>query len=139
MSLHQGGDKHGAVRDDVLKREASETESGGLVTFLEERMESESREQAEPADLALDNGMSGGAPAGMTPTEVAARAELARSLQRSVFPADGRRLVESATETGAPDRIVQALSDLPRERVYRNLQEVWRGLGGGCEDGSHRP
>lgn len=139
MSLHQGGDKHGAVRDDVLKKEATETESGGLVTFLEERMESESGGHAEPADLAPDNGMSGGAPAGMTPTEVAARAALARSLQRSVFPADGRRLVECAVETRAPDRIVQALADLPGEHVYRNMQEVWRGLGGGCEDGAHRP
>jgi hypothetical protein len=137
MGLQQGGDKHGAIRDDVIKREAA-VELGGLEAFLEDRRESEPDGHGEPVDLALENEAVGGAPGGMTPAEVAARAELARSLQPSVFPAARQRLVESATELRATDRVVRALGDLPRERVYRNVQEVWHGLGGGSEDTAHR-
>jgi hypothetical protein len=137
MGLQQGGDKHGAIRDDVIKRETA-IEFGGLEAFLEDRRESEPDGQGEPADLALENEAVGGAPGGMTPAEVAARTELARSLQPSVFPASQQRLVESATELRAPDRVVRALGDLPREQVYRNVQQVWQGLGGGGEDTAHR-
>jgi Protein of unknown function (DUF2795) len=80
----------------------------------------------------------GGTTEGMDSRDVTKRAELARWLQPSVFPASAERLIQSANETQAPDRILRMLKGLPRQQSYRNVQDLWRALGGGTEDIEHR-
>ncbi|HEY0689745.1 MAG TPA: DUF2795 domain-containing protein [Kribbella sp.] len=75
---------------------------------------------------------------GIDQGDVVERAELARWLQPSVFPASAERLVQSAADTHAPDRIMGMLKSLPAQESYDSLQDVWRALGGGTEDIEHR-
>jgi Protein of unknown function (DUF2795) len=101
------------------------------------RQEDAVRKQAGES-LAPDEEITGGTAAGMRPRDVADRAELARFLQPSVFPATAERLVASASETQAPGHVMRMLRSLPREERYDNVQDLWRALGGGTEDVTHR-
>lgn len=130
--------KHGVHRDDALKKEAEHLEPGREDHLQEWRQpEPVDVSDAESAQLAT-----GGAPRGMPPgmnvADVKGRSELARWLQPSVFPADADRLMRSAQETGAPDRILELVGQLPDDRRYANVQDMWRDLGGGSEDVTRR-
>ena len=57
------------------------------------------------------------------------RAELARHLQPAVFPADRARLLESAREMHAPQRVIELIEQIPKARQFSNVQEVWEALG----------
>jgi anti-anti-sigma factor len=98
----------------------------------------ESEEGRPSTDQSSEEGTAGGTAVGMNQRDVAERAELATSLQPSVFPATAERLVASATETQAPGHILRLLKSLPPQETYQNLQDLWRALGGGTEDIDHR-
>lgn len=99
---------------------------------------SESREQEGPADgeptpdALLTGGRPAATPDALTHDEVEARAELARHLQPSVFPADRAALVESARQSGAADDMVEQLEGLP-DGTFDHLEAVWEALGGRVE------
>ena len=130
--------KHGVHHDDELKKEAGRLGPGREAHQQEWR-------QPEPLDVS-DNeyaqmatgGTQRGTPPGMDTADVEGRSELARWLQPSVFPAESHRLMKSARETGAPDHILDLIGRLPADRQYANVQDVWRGLGGGSEDVTRR-
>ncbi len=61
------------------------------------------------------------------------RADLARYIDPSVFPARPEVLLASAERNFAPDWIIAALRSLPDD-VYGTTQEVWRALGGPIEE-----
>ncbi len=65
----------------------------------------------------------------MRPDEIEDRADLARHIEGSVFPADRHALVESARRMNAPQQIIDRLSGLP-EGVYSHTEAVWEALGG---------
>ncbi len=67
-----------------------------------------------------------------TDEELEARAELARHLQPSIFPADPGALLASAQSNNAPGWVLDALTALP-EAVYPNTEAVWEALGGSRE------
>ena len=71
----------------------------------------------------------GGTPAGMDADAVAARAELARWLDRADFPSSGPQLVEAARDHGAPDPVVAELATLPDGDTYERVGDVVRALG----------
>jgi hypothetical protein len=56
--------------------------------------------------------------------------DLARRLDRTVFPADRDSLVRALEERQAPDFLVRAARDLPEEGVYHNAHEVVAALRG---------
>lgn len=64
--------------------------------------------------------------------EAAARSELARFLQPSVFPARPDELIASAEEQFATDEVLALLGTLP-DGVYENVQQVWQACGGDIE------
>jgi Protein of unknown function (DUF2795) len=132
-------DKHGPRQDDALKKETRNLEHAGRESHAQEWKEAEPSGEDQPrADLSPGEEVVGGTAVGMDERDVAERAELARFIQPSVFPATGAELVRSATETQAPDRIMGMLKSLPSDERYRNVQDVWRALGGGTEDTDHR-
>jgi hypothetical protein len=132
-------DKHGPRQDDALKKQTRDLESSGRESHVEEGREAEPPGEDQPSvDLSPEGDLVGGTAAGMEPQDVIGRAELARWLQPSVFPATAERLVASATETHAPDHIVRMLKSLPPHERYQNVQDLWRALGGGTEDVEHR-
>ncbi|MBC6458735.1 DUF2795 domain-containing protein [Actinomadura sp. HBU206391] len=134
MEIQRRSDKHGPIRDEIFKRQPEAIE-----TYLDEWRDSEPpRDDGPIAALAPDAHHAGGAPTGMTSRDVSGRAEIARWLESSVFPATGERLVESARGLRAPDQVVRALESLPRQDAFQNVREVWQGLGGRSEDPTHR-
>jgi hypothetical protein len=65
----------------------------------------------------------------MTPDAVAARAELARWLDRADFPNTGPGLVEAARDHRAPDAVATELERLPEGETYERIGDVVRALG----------
>jgi Protein of unknown function (DUF2795) len=132
--MDRGSDKHAGRLDENLKSDTRSVVRGAPV----EARASESREQEGPGenDPTPDSRLVGGrVPAdGSQPTdeELEARAEIARHLDPSVFPADPRALVRSAEGNQAPEWIRDMLSHLP-EGTYPNTEAVWEALGGTAE------
>jgi hypothetical protein len=80
----------------------------------------------------LTDGGRSATPDALSHDEVEARAELARHLQPSVFPADRVALIESARRLGASDDLVEQLQGLP-DGTFDHLEAVWEALGGRVE------
>ena len=132
--MERSSDKHTPRVDDELKQELRSIVQGSPV----EARASEAREQEGPADgePTPDALISGQRPSPSPDTlshdEVEARAELARHLQPSVFPADREALVASARGQGAADDLVATLGRLP-DGTFDHLEAVWEALGGRVE------
>ena len=98
----------------------------------------EAREQEGPGEgeRTPDSRLAGGRVAGdgsqPTDEELEARAEIARHLRPSVFPARPPELLASAQDNHAPTWIVDLLTKLPDDR-YENTEAVWEALGGTAE------
>jgi hypothetical protein len=132
--MERSSDKHTPRVDDELKHELRSIVQGAPV----EARADESREQEGPADgePTPDALLTGGAPSAtpdaLTHDEVEARAELARHLQPSAFPADRAALIESARFSRAPDELIDRLGGLP-DGTFDHLEAVWEALGGRVE------
>jgi hypothetical protein len=131
--LERGSDKHSPRLDEELEHETRSLEQGAP---LESRVE-EFREQEGPGDgqPTPDAGLAGGrATAGSLDLDDAeARADIARFLTPSVFPADRDTLLADARDNHAPEAVLERLEALPGSRAYVNVQDVWGALGGTVE------
>jgi uncharacterized protein DUF2795 len=129
----RGSDKHGPRLDEDLHHHTRPLERGAPV---EPRVQ-EAREQEGPADRepTPDARLAGGrATAGSLDLDDAeARADIARFLTPSVFPADREALLADATGNQAPEEVLERLQALPAGRAYENVQDVWGALGGTVE------
>jgi hypothetical protein len=129
----RGSDKHGPRLDDDLHDDTRSLEQGAPV---EARVEEE-REQEGPADdqPTPDARVAGGrATAASLDLDAAeARADLARFLNPSTFPADREALLADATGNQAPAVVLERIRALPAGRTFQNVQEVWVVLGGMVE------
>jgi hypothetical protein len=132
--MERSSDRHAPRVDDELKHELRSILQGSPV----ESRADESREQEGPADgeptpdALLTGDRPSATPDALTHDEVEARAELARHLQPSVFPADRTAVVASARRSGASDAQVAQLEGLP-EGTFDHLEAVWEALGGRVE------
>lgn len=132
--MERGSDKHASRLDESLKSETRSIVQGSPVeSRAEEAREQEGPGEGEPtpdARLAGDRGsVDGSRP---TDEELEARADIARHLDPSVFPARTGELVASAEEHHAPEWIVGLLRGLPDD-TYENTEAVWEALGGTAE------
>ncbi|MFF8842260.1 DUF2795 domain-containing protein [Streptomyces sp. NPDC015127] len=59
----------------------------------------------------------------------ALRLEIARHLDRTVFPADRAAVVRALEENHAPDPVVAQARKLPEDGTYHNADEIVRALG----------
>jgi hypothetical protein len=133
--MERGSDKHSPRLDEELKHDTSSLVHGSPV----ESRAAEAREQEGPADGeptpdALIRGEPGPAPNPDTLShdEIEARAELARHLQPSIFPADRATIGASARAMGASDDLLSRLAELP-DGTFDHLEAVWEALGGRVE------
>jgi Protein of unknown function (DUF2795) len=132
--MERSSDKHAPRVDEELKHELRSIVQGSP---LESRAD-ESREQEGPADgeptpdALLTGGQPSATPDTLTHDEIEARAELARHLQPSVFPADRAALIASARQLGASDDLVEQLQALP-DGTFDHVEAVWEALGGRVE------
>jgi hypothetical protein len=117
--MQRRSDKVSPRVDEQLEQETDSLQRGAPVSSRAE----EFREQEGAGEDQRD------ADARPTVEPAEARAELARHLQPSIFPADRTRLLESAGEMNAPDDIVSLLDELPDDLTFNDVQAVWQALG----------
>jgi hypothetical protein len=115
--------------DEALRHDTASLLGG---TPAESRSQ-EGREQEGPADGeptpdARITGDRDVPPGALTLDDVNARAELARHLDRAVFPARTGELVANAREHFAPEDVVAELERLPDD-LYETVGDVWKALG----------
>ncbi len=132
--MERGSDKHATRLDENLKNGTESIVRGAPV----EARASEGREQEGPGDgePTPDSRLVGGRVSGdgsqPTDEELEARADIARHLDPSVFPARPAALVASAEDNHAPAWVLDLLNKLP-DGTYQNTEAVWQALGGTAE------
>ncbi|MEU6851863.1 DUF2795 domain-containing protein [Actinacidiphila alni] len=131
----QGSNKTGPARDNELKKEMQGDLKANRAVRVEEQYEPQPSGEDQPLAARQPTGSPAGAPAGMTPQDVIVRSELARHLERSVYPADRDTLLASLRRHQAPDGLTALVSRLPAADTYPNLQGVVTALGLGAERG----
>jgi hypothetical protein len=67
--------------------------------------------------------------ASLTHDEVEFRHDLARYLDRTIWPATREAIMKNASEHGAPDRVLEAFRGLP-SRTYGAFPSVWEEISG---------
>lgn len=134
--MERGSEKHGPRVDEEMGNETRGLEQGAPVEpRVEEFREQEAAADGEPEP---DARIAGGRDTGgtLSPEEVEARSELARSIEPSAFPADRRALLRTAQNINAPDSVINRLRNLPSNVEFENVQAVWSALGGSVEQGA---
>jgi hypothetical protein len=131
--LERGSDKHGPRVDDELDRETRSLQQGAPVeSRVEEHREQEGPGDDQPVpDARLAEGRATAASLDLDDAET--RADMARFLAPSVFPADREALLADAEGNHATDEVPERLRALPAGRAYENVQDVWSALGGTVE------
>lgn len=128
----QASGTHGPVRDEAIKRqdEAEAREYAGEWPEPEQEPEDGTEQEAIWAPAARL--ASSPAPADWTSVEL--RSDLARHLDRTVWPVTRGRLVKILTDSDAGDRLVEMVASLPEGQRYESLAELVRALGLGPEE-----
>lgn len=123
----QGSGTHGPVRDDAIKRQDQAEARDYVEEWPEPETEPDDETEREatwaPAARLADS---------PTPEDweaVELRSDLARHLDRTVWPATRERLLEILTERNAGDRLLELLTSLPGRQRYASLLELTRALG----------
>lgn len=128
--------KHSPRVDEELEHEIQGMLKAEHATRSEEWREAEPVAEGEPDLTANPSGtLVGGTPVGMDADAVAARAELARWLDRADFPSTGPELVEAARDHRAPEAVAAELERLPEGETYQRIGDVVRALGYPTETG----
>jgi hypothetical protein len=110
--VERGSDKHGPRLDEGLKHDTRSVVQGAPV----EARADEARSQEDAGDGER--------------TWINDRAELARHLDPSVFPAAPGDLLTNAEENSAPEWVLDALGQLGHGQTFQTTEEVWEALGG---------
>ena len=131
--MERGSDKHSAMVDDALKHDTQSLLRGEPTEARSE----EFREQEGPGDgePTPDARIRGGGEipgVGLSLDDINGRAELARFLEHSLFPAHPEELAVHAEQRHAPDAVIQLLHRAP-DQVYENVTELWAATGGRVE------
>jgi len=128
------GTKHSPNVDNEMKHETEGLVRSGHSTRAEEWNDPEPSGEDQPdVDRAPDRTLVGGTPDGMTAGDIEQRAELGTYLGKRIYPAVRAQLIERAIDASAPDRVIALVKNLPSDREYHNLNEVWTALGGHVE------
>jgi hypothetical protein len=122
----QASDTHGPRRDEAIKRqdEAEARQYAGEWPEPEEEPEDETEREAvwAPAARLAES------PGGENWGAVELRSDLARHLDRTVWPVSRERLLEILTERNAGDGLLELAASLPEGQRYSSLRELLRAL-----------
>jgi Protein of unknown function (DUF2795) len=131
--LERGSDKHSPRVDEQLDHDTRSLRQGAPVeSRVEEHREQEGPGEDQPTpDARLTGGRATAASLDLDDAE--ARADIARFLTPSAFPADREALLADAEGNHAPATVVERLQALPAGRAYENVQDIWSALGGTVE------
>jgi hypothetical protein len=123
----QGSGTHGPVRDEAIKRQ-DEAEARDYVEEWPEP-ETEPDDETEREAIWAPAARLADSPTPEDWEAVELRSDLARHLDRTVWPATRKRLLEILTERNAGDRLLELLTSLPERQRYASLGELTRALG----------
>jgi Protein of unknown function (DUF2795) len=131
--LERGSDKHSPRLDEELDRETRSIQQGSPVeSRVEEHREQEGPGEDQPTpDARLRGGRATAASLDLDDAET--RADIARFLTPSTFPADRETLLADAEGNQAPEEVLERIRALPADRAFENVQDVWGALGGTVE------
>ena len=131
--MERGSDKHSPRVDEELDHETRSLRQGAPVeSRVEEHREQEGPGEDQPTpDARLTGGRATAASLDLDDAET--RADIARFLTPSTFPADRDALLADAQDNQAPAEVLDRLQALPTGRAYENVQDVWAALGGTVE------
>jgi len=131
--LERGSDTHSPRVDEELDQETRSLQQGAPVeSRVEEHREQEGPGEDQPTpDARLRGGRATAASLDLDDAE--ARAEIARFLNPTTFPADREALLADAEANQAPAGVRERLEALPTGRTYENVQAIWSALGGTVE------
>jgi hypothetical protein len=131
--LERGSNKHSPRVDEQLDHDTRSLRQGAPVeSRVEEHREQEGPGEDQPTpDARLTGGRATAASLDLDDAE--ARADIARFLTPSAFPADREALLADAEGNHAPATVVERLQALPAGRAYENVQDIWGALGGTVE------
>ena len=122
----QASGTHGPLRDDAIKGqdEAEAQQYAGEWPGPEEEPEDETEREAiwAPAARLSES------PAPEDWEAVELRSDLARHLDRTVWPVGRDRLLEILTERNAGDGLLELAGSLPEGQRYESLRELLRAL-----------
>lgn len=122
----QASGTHGPLRDEAIKSqdEAEARQYAGEWPGPEEEPEDETEREATWAPAARLSEP----PASEDWEAVELRSDLARHLDRTVWPVNRDRLVEILTERNAGDGLLELTGSLPKGQRYESLRELLRAL-----------
>jgi Protein of unknown function (DUF2795) len=131
--LERGSDKHSPRVDEQLDHDTrSLTQGAPVESRVEEHREQEGPGEDQPTpDARLTGGRATAASLDLDDAET--RADIARFLTPSAFPADREALLADAESNQAPAGVVERLMALPAGRDFENVQDIWSALGGMVE------
>jgi hypothetical protein len=131
--LERGSDKHSPRVDEQLDHDTrSLTQGAPVESRVEEHREQEGPGEDQPTpDARLTGGRATAASLDLDDAET--RADIARFLTPSAFPADREALLADAESNQAPAGVVERLTALPAGRDFENVQDIWSALGGTVE------
>ena len=122
----QASGTHGPLRDDAIKGqdEAEAQQYAGEWPRPEEEPEDETEREAvwAPAARLAES------PVPENWEAIELRSDLARHLDRGVWPVTRERLLEILAERNAGDRLLERAASLPEGQRYESLRELLRAL-----------
>lgn len=136
--MERRSDKHTPRVDDELRHQTDSLVRGSPIEsraeeFREQEGGAEDEPDAGPVLTHRDRPVRSDSPAEvMSEEEANERAELARHLPPSCFPARPAELARAAAEAGATEGQLARLESLP-DWLYNSMAEVWQALGGSVE------
>ena len=131
--MERGSDKHSPRVDEQLEHDTrSLTQGAPVESRVEEHREQEGPGEDQPTpDARLTGGRATAASLDLDDAET--RADIARFLNPSSFPADREALLADAEANHAPAGVTERLQALPAGRSFENVQDIWSALGGTVE------
>jgi hypothetical protein len=131
--VERGSDKHSPRVDEQLEHDTrSLTQGAPVESRVEEHREQEGPGEDQPTpDARLTGGRATAASLDLDDAET--RADIARFLNPSSFPADREALLADAEANHAPAGVTERLQALPAGRSFENVQDIWSALGGTVE------
>ena len=122
----QASGTHGPVRDEAIKRQ-DQAEARAYTGGWPEP-DQEPDDETERAAIWAPAARLAESPAPQDWEAIELRADLARHLDRGVWPVSRKRLLEILTERDAGDRLLERAASLPAGQRYANLRDLLRAL-----------
>jgi hypothetical protein len=132
--VERGSDKVSPRADEELKHQTEGLVRSGHTTHAEEWKDPEPVGEDQPdVDRVPSGTLHGGVPQGMSDEDVDGRAELAGYIGKAAYPLVRAQVIDLVMDGEAPQRVIDLVRNLPSDRQFENVNDLWTALGGHVE------